>query len=496
MKPFLYIKGRSDLQGITDANAIFPRDKLIQEMYTKLMEDSWIILSSPAGSGKTSLIQLFYEKYSKEYPIIYISCIGRTPYLSDFANGIITDDSGAKWELRKDGKYIICFDDAQEWYHKDDFWNGLSKNVLLHRNIKLIVSAVHTIKARRSSPVSFSLFPHLYMNDFLLNEAESKEFLTSKYGFPERFNFPKLKKLIITQCNGLIAALRISVNQIVYKFGKETSSLESLEKEIINYYLSNQFISHLLRCFGEVHESKDYQVLRDLLLKCYFNEEVLDFHTNKLDSNVQEIYLQLLKSGILKVENNLIKFSSPLAQRYFSRNIFYNRSEKNPSSLFELIKESIENLSMTSLSQSVSKIGDFPKEKTFQIFFTTAITELTNPLVSIIPELSKNIDTYEKIPGSIDLFLNGNLLWGIELLINGDRLNEHISRFDIDGKYSGLKMNDYVLIDLRGNLNGEIPPKILLHPKRITVVFKIGDFSQCTCLFGNNPDPIILKLKN
>jgi hypothetical protein len=86
----------------------------------------------------------------------------------------------------------------------------------------------------------------------------------------------------------------------------------------------------------------------------------------------------------------------------------------------------------------------------------------------------------ERINGEIDFYLNGQLRWGIELLVNGQGIQEHMDRFKFskNGKYVPLGAKDYAVVDLRGNSSGKVT-KVRHHPKRITVFFKLSDLSTC-----------------
>ena len=111
------------------------------------------------------------------------------------------------------------------------------------------------------------------------------------------------------------------------------------------------------------------------------------------------------------------------------------------------------------MSSSVLKnstLGEFPKEAVFQHLFMEGLALYTRPDCSICPELSKvfpssaNLDTKQQIAGEIDFFVNGNLRWGIELLVNGGGVGEHLDRFSPpDGKYVPLSVNDYAIVDFR-----------------------------------------------
>lgn len=125
-----------------------------------------------------------------------------------------------------------------------------------------------------------------------------------------------------------------------------------------------------------------------------------------------------------------------------------------------------------------------------------SFAQLTPATGFICPELSevfpeKDSDSIAKrIPGAIDFFLNGELRWGIEILVGGKGIGEHMDRFSATGKYSELQVKDYVVVDFRV---GKVSQQITRDPKRITVVFSEDDFSECSCILGK-AEPVVLKL--
>lgn len=146
--------------------------------------------------------------------------------------------------------------------------------------------------------------------------------------------------------------------------------------------------------------------------------------------------------------------------------------------------------------------GDFPKEAVFQHLFMEGLALHTPPDCSICPELSKifpsdsNRNSGQAIAGEIDFYLNGSLRWGIELLVNGDRIGEHHSRFSPpNGKYVSLAVNDCAIMDFRRSATGE-PTDISQHPNRVSVFFKNDDYSVAKCLFGEDTAAIEISLAN
>ena len=100
----------------------------------------------------------------------------------------------------------------------------------------------------------------------------------------------------------------------------------------------------------------------------------------------------------------------------------------------------------------------------------------------------------ERIPGEIDFYLNSDLSWGIELLVQGRGISEHIDRFGPHGKYSALGVNDYAVVDFRRSIDGKAT-NVGRNEKRITIFFQQQDFNSCECIFGNNPEPVRLNLR-
>jgi hypothetical protein len=112
-------------------------------------------------------------------------------------------------------------------------------------------------------------------------------------------------------------------------------------------------------------------------------------------------------------------------------------------------------------------------------------------------DVSYNSSTESKIAGEVDFYLNGSLRWGIELLVNGDRIGEHLSRFEPpNGKYVSLGVQDYAVVDIR-MCNNQVPKIISKHEKRITVFFKKNeDYKVAHCIFGTSNDTIEVQLSN
>jgi hypothetical protein len=150
--------------------------------------------------------------------------------------------------------------------------------------------------------------------------------------------------------------------------------------------------------------------------------------------------------------------------------------------LQKLIEDAITRLPFTVLQKSIHE-GNFPKEAVFQHLFMSALISCTPPSVAIHPELSQPFGSNEKIPGEIDFYIDGDLCWGIELLVKGDRISEHMDRFGLDGTYAKLNAEDYAVIDFRELIDGK-PSNVPRHAKRYTAFFDPKTFQPVSCIPG------------
>ena len=144
-------------------------------------------------------------------------------------------------------------------------------------------------------------------------------------------------------------------------------------------------------------------------------------------------------------------------------------------------------MSASIIHSSVASVR-FPKEATFQHLLMGAVAKCTPPTCAICAELSEvfqdprsPLGQSKRISREIDFYLDGDLRWGIELLVKGDQVGEHIDRFSRKGKYHPLNVADYIVVDFRP---GPVS-NVCLYEKRLSVFFD-SDFSACKYVYGND----------
>ncbi|KAJ3002261.1 UNVERIFIED_CONTAM: hypothetical protein HDU68_006361, partial [Siphonaria sp. JEL0065] len=458
-----------ELNGIDLLSPHLDRLELLKSIAYSVQSNRFTLLSSPAGSGKTSVLQLF-QKWVK------VRCIYLSPYRATKELGISTSNclklllqAGIKADDKSfpesSEPLIVMIDDAQYTYDNKDAWTSLMKEVVLWlpHSIKFIISATHIMKGGVESPVEFKSLPTFDRQDFLLSEAESKVFLDSPIGLRGDMKFDSLKQNIIIQCAGLIGSLRLSVDGLTAEFAKS----QPTETNALLYYLSAGALSRMARVFGSDHSLPVDGILKDFVAECFTSGFTRS--PRGLDDDDDLCFTRLQKAGILVVDQSFIKFSSIMGQRYFIQWLFPNRSLFAPPSLRALIEGCIQNMSGTVLDNSV--VDGFPKEATFQHLLMEGLAKLTPPVCSICPELSKIFpDTQQtggNISGEVDFYLNGSLRWGVELLVLGRGVTEHIDRFGSNGKYFKLGVKDYIIVDFRFSQDGQ-PTNVQRHEKRVS----------------------------
>ncbi|KAJ1503809.1 hypothetical protein HMI54_005373 [Coelomomyces lativittatus] len=477
------------------------RSELVQKLINLIHSNSIVLLTSPAASGKSSLFKL-YKVAATDKKVIGISCFDdKTLFELLKAKGIDYENEIINEKLLSGKGVVVFLDDAQAKYADTRFWEKFSKaaGLWLPKNIKFIVSATHSLNEGKESPVEFESLPRLSRNDFLLSDVEAYQFLDfSDIGLPEKMKlFLNLKAVLIQECGGLIGSLRLAIDSLKDAFMKD---IHPTETALLHHCFSNSFVQRMARCFGSRHSKPVGDDFKNVLKRCFAGDLIqLNGLMNEEDN---DSYSSLKKAGILvKYPNTTFGFSSPLAKRYYFKWIFPNRSLTAPSTLMELIGNVVSSMSATILANS-TRPGDFPKEAVFQHLFMEGLASFTPPDCSICPELSKifpattNSNTQQNIPREIDFYLNSSLRWGIELLVNGDGIGEHISRFTPpNGKYVALAVSDYTVVDFRRNSIGR-PTNILRHSNRITVFFKDDDYSIAQCIFGLDNSPVKINLSN
>ncbi|KAK1946721.1 hypothetical protein P3T76_002273 [Phytophthora citrophthora] len=469
------------LDGVNIQTPHLAREDLLRRVYdTMQLGHRYTLFMSPAASGKTSLLWLFTHIYPA-LNCIYASFLDPETSAVDILRPCGVDLTGRTTNTSEDQHYVFMLDDdAQAKYHEKGFWSTLIKVApwWLSNNVRFIISATHAFDGGTESPVQFQSLRKFGRQDFLLSDDEACEFLAlSSTGLQDVMKKKQdFTQLLVRECNGPVGALRISVDAVNDHFAKRPAAPET---QLVSYYLSQDLLYQMERCFGSMHLRPTSLELRQFLIECLVAAPSDLYLKSKLTDEDIRYLLTLKKIGYSL--DRCVKFSSPLAEKYFSKWLFPTRARANPLSLHELITKVLGNMSASVLQKFVVDATNFPKEATFQSLFMEGLKLHTRSACSICPELSRIYDDGPK--EQLTFYLNEGLQWGLELHVNEDGISEEITRFAPGRKYAPFAMNDYAIIDLRGNETGN-PEGVILVENWVSVFFQQGNYSSCKCVFG------------
>jgi hypothetical protein len=469
-------------------------------MYAALINGangSSVLVNSPSASGKTSLFTLFSTRYP-ELKVIHLPFTiwgsNMANFCQDIIGGFVKVNTRDSIRFEKGSFYVIVLDDAHNAYQNLLFWQGLLKDIVSsyaarkpNYSVRFVISATRPSIGGVESPAEFINIPHrLSREDFLLSAEEAMELFRLR--LPSKLlEFHQLLNIMIGECGGLIGALIVAISELSVDL---IQYLNPTEEQAMEVFFGLKMLLQMARCFGSGHKAVGNMHLRTIMLDAFAGAIVpIPSNVKNLDDSSKKDYENIVKGGILVPHYsglNLVdglKFSSPLALRYYCQYLFPNRTLSTPETLEDLIRLAISNMSAHVLHQSLEGDRSFPKEAIFQQLFMEGLCKNTSIDCSVCPELSL-IFPGVRIEGEIDFFVDSKKRWGIELLVKGKNISEHMQRFGVNGKYAGFKAQNYAVVDFRSSLNG-IPTNVGLHEKRITVFFPAGgDFSFCNVIFG------------
>lgn len=215
--------------------------------------------------------------------------------------------------------------------------------------------------------------------------------------------------------------------------------------------------------------------------------------------NCGEVIAILLQKFLLvehkQVEgDSLFDFPSPIIVDAYLRHKYGNCSPPSQEKydFHAFVKDVIRCMDGTTLKNCLSKSDDDRLlEAAYQKEFYRAATQILGKDGVV----SCEVGALFSVDGRIDFWINDGRNWGIELLRDGKRRNEHMDRMKDDGKYAILikKAEDKLVIDFRGH-NSPKPSKP--PPKDCAMaVFDVEYSSVCFTMAGVSTSETINLLK-
>ena len=229
--------------GINPWQNALPRASVIHKLTNLLCSSKFVVMSSAAATGKTSILQLVQRiNFQLPHSFMYIRMSSSiSPYDLFKARGIdLLNGTLSSALLGKD--FIILLDDAQVAYGFVDFWGALIKDPSVHAllsKFKFVISATYLLSGS-GSPVVFEDLSRILPSDMLLSEDEAFQFLNDPaMGLPsELMSFNILKGMMVNECNGSIGALRIASETLADRL-KHTTITETTAVQV---YMSKDMV--------------------------------------------------------------------------------------------------------------------------------------------------------------------------------------------------------------------------------------------------------------
>jgi hypothetical protein len=339
----------------------------------------------------------------------------------------------------------ILIDDAQLAFEAKAFWKVAIKDVEASRSrrIQVVVAATCDLASAGTTPYIFSEYRHLYGLKLTGEESEALydgyvsnlEWASGWIGF---------KDTLLRLAGGHVGVLSGGISMLHRIYGNEGKKLS--ESEALDALRDHRFRVNLGRCFPCQKLMEDAQ--RKVAGQTIMRGSTANRINASQGSMDDPALVQLARAGVLSATG---AFSCLVAQwQYF--NVFYSRPTEGPASVEDLIRRAVSSMSPLRLRQSRDKFS-FPEEAAFQQLFNEALTMQLPPNVAVCPELNTfaRDPTGKAVTGELDFFVFGDLDWAVELLRNGDKINEHVKHFDPTlGKYRLVGHTAHLVVDCRG----------------------------------------------
>ena len=357
------------------------------------------------------------------------------------------------------------------------FWGHLLKGVKTSdstaNKVFVVIAAIYDLTTPKS-PVVFSNYPHLVPH-FTKEETTgvvdiyARPLGISSWGtFLE--NLKKLAFLPDENCYhvGVVIAGFFLIQGLKKRAHQQQDFFETRATELLR---SDSFSQHLNRCYGLPTDDNG------------IHQHSYDIADAVLRRQGSSAPLVLRRTGIL---NSQGQFASMAAWWYYNRVCFPNRALAPPDSLDDLVVGAVKLMSAKRLSDTDTMDNGFPKEATFQHLFNEAMSVLLPVHNYLVPEFNTFAldEDGEPAHGELDFYINGTLQWCLELLRNGDKIGEHLGRFEENtGKYREVQQKSYLVVDCRGPKLRAITPD----EARCTLYFA-EDFRSCRCKMRMNEE--------
>jgi len=405
------------------------RKPLVEKAIALARQGSFLVVSSPPGTGKTSLSQLIQEKLRKENEEGAAS--GKIRGISlrptrvegldlfnyvDEKTGVSFEKGTLDAESKGCSEVWLLFDDAHRLYPErfSNFWEHVVKRkeeiqkVFGETRILIVVFATYYLSNAKESPVCFRNQNRLAFSDLLMSEEEANLLYERRCMRPEWLDY---FARLFYMTNGAAAAFTIGLNLIVSlseQVDRRSEDKELSETAALSELVEKTPFAELDRCFPvRKIDHTSHNVILDAIVDAY-KADMGEEETGERPADEEEPVTRLIKAGIL---TERMRFTSPIAQRFYYQSICPRprRGSESPETIDELILQATKKLSARRLRvsrQIKSGVLQNAKKAVVQQLFHEAIASLLSISFRIIPELGTKAEIDGKtVTGELDFYI-------------------------------------------------------------------------------------------
>ncbi|KAI9349718.1 hypothetical protein BDR26DRAFT_852662 [Obelidium mucronatum] len=508
--------GSSDSEGVTiGTTTTVLREETVTNILERFRQSNPLLIKSPPMSGKTSMATLISHhlktRATEKCLIINLSMVD----LSSRGEGwqfksAFEEQLGVKWSdlflIVKNRIVYLIFDEVQVIYQSisrpgspnnksECVWN-LVKSTSSNRtsNFRILLFSAYGSSQQSSSlstPVSFTPRSMLGIKWLAFSETELKEFVLRNLDAANILSEASvdlfcinLKRFTGSHCGFCYATLAY-LNDVLLASDKKRGTLtaDNILRSLDDASVFTRLKSTRAFLSARNVTEDELEVVR-MLVFC----ERMVLQEEAMSENVKMLAQSLVLRGVF-VEYGAhyqdFVFSSPVMRRFFTEKVFgipAARAQENPASLADLVYSIVSSIDYTHIQASLGKTKStgILLERAWQMEFYRTSFRCTHDFVT-----SADVGGLFGTRGAIDFTVHSHdkkVFWGIELLREGNRLEDHIERFEDGGRYEVMcrKFTDTCVLDIRREPKGRTPPDLtdLQSFKNLTIFVYNESFSS------------------
>lgn len=506
----------ANVEGVRDDRFRSPRLQTISKFENQFKFSNVILLRAPPGSGKTSFGFLYHDWLTNKRIASYlISLLGITStkmsdgpeQSNEYLSSHFKTKCGRDWRdivTNVTAVTYIIIDETQLIYGRraESFWQFVKELQQQQSNIRLLLMAAYG-ESRTSypgdvtgTPIEFTEGQTIESAQFGLARQEFDEISRHYHLTAESPRAPlpvQIIEMIWTATGGHAGLARRALREVRNRhYCCHPAQLPADTDTITKYMLSTKFVNDMetSRSLPSCDlSSADTQVLLQVLhspINAY-EPEVIDKVAVK----------NLILAGYLVRNKKLVQFSSPVLRTLVHRRIHSAQSDMFGvpfASFDDFIRRVIGGMRKAQLALTHS-IGtdNSVTEYLWQSEFYRSACGILPKGQSISPEISRIYARVEdkEVKVSVgrdrlDFYINGDKNWGIELLREGRGLEDHVDRFEPKGRYFGLQLSQWAVIDFRNRRR----QSALINKPHVWHVIYDDDFTGAVVTHNGSTTPI------